>query len=58
MGSFLKRHFANGSQLGAAAPTGLTLRITRDPSKDPSMYASEAGPDFLQAPGSDPVSWL
>ena len=47
MGSFVKLHIANGS-----------LRITRDPSKDPSMYASEAGPDFLQAPGSDPVSWL
>lgn len=45
-------------RVGAAAPTRLRLRITRDPSKDPSMYASEAGPDFLQAPGSSPVSWL
>ena len=57
MGSCLKRHIRNRSRQ-AAAPTRLALRITRDPSKDPSMYASEAGTDFLQAPGSSPVSWL
>jgi len=40
-----------GMPSGADSPQ----RITRDPSKDPSMYASEAGPDFLQAPGSSPA---